>query len=73
MIMITLYARQQKRHRCIEQSFGLCGGGDDLGEWQYYISALYTLQHANHPILIFHPYVTCLSILPVLFIDNQDL
>ena len=27
MIMITLYARQQKRHRCIEQSFGLCGGG----------------------------------------------
>ena len=26
MVMITLYARQQKRHRCIEQSFGLCGG-----------------------------------------------
>ena len=28
--------RQQKRHRCIEQSFGLCGKGrgwDDLGEW----------------------------------------
>ena len=23
--MITLYTRQQKRHRCIEQSFGLCG------------------------------------------------
>ena len=36
MIMITLYARQQKRHRCIEQSFGLCGRGqgwDDVGEW----------------------------------------
>ena len=35
MVMITLYARQQKRHRCIEQSFGLCGKGrgwDDLGE-----------------------------------------
>ena len=33
---ITLYARQHKRHRCIEQSFGLCGRGqgcDDLGEW----------------------------------------
>ena len=32
---ITLYARQQKRHRCIEQSFGLCGrrrGWDDLRE-----------------------------------------
>ena len=26
MIKITLYARQQKRHRCIEQSFGLCEG-----------------------------------------------
>ena len=24
MVMITLYARQQKRHRCLEQSFGLC-------------------------------------------------
>ena len=24
MVMITLYVRQQKRHRCIEQSFGLC-------------------------------------------------
>ena len=23
MVMITLYVRQQKRHRCIEQSFGL--------------------------------------------------
>ncbi|KAB0359948.1 hypothetical protein FD754_004104 [Muntiacus muntjak] len=34
-IMITLYVRQQKRHRCIEQSFGLCGRGrgrDDVGE-----------------------------------------
>ena len=36
MVMITLYERQQKRHRCIEQSFGLYGRGrgwDDLGEW----------------------------------------
>ena len=36
MVMITLYARQQKRHRCIEKSFGLCGRGrgwGDLGEW----------------------------------------
>ena len=34
MVTTTLYARQQKRHRCIEQSFGLYGGaGDDLGEW----------------------------------------
>ena len=35
-IIITLYVRQRKRHRCIEQSFGLCGRGrgwDDLREW----------------------------------------
>ena len=36
MVMITLDVRQQKRHRCIEQSFRLCGRGrgwDDLVEW----------------------------------------
>ena len=27
MVTITLYVIQQKRHRCIEQSFGLCGRG----------------------------------------------
>ena len=35
MVTITLYARQQKRHRCKEQTFGLCGrrrGWDDLSE-----------------------------------------
>ena len=25
MVMMTLYERQQKRHRCKEQTFGLCG------------------------------------------------
>ena len=25
MLMITIYAEQKKIHRCIEQSFGLCG------------------------------------------------
>ena len=30
MVTITLYARQQKRHRCIEQSFGLCGRGREM-------------------------------------------
>ena len=32
---MTLYARQQNRHRCKEQTFGLCGRGrgwDDLGD-----------------------------------------
>ena len=35
MVMITLYAGQKKRHRCIEQTFGLCGrrrGWVDLRE-----------------------------------------
>ena len=31
MVMITLYARQQKRHRCKEQTFGLCGRGRGRG------------------------------------------
>ena len=38
MVMMTLYARQQKRHRCIEWTFGLWGRGkgwDDLGEWHW--------------------------------------
>ena len=38
MVTITLYVRQQKRHRCIEQSFRLCGRGrgwDNLGEWHW--------------------------------------
>ena len=34
MVMITLYARQQKRHRCIEQSFGLCGRGRGWMIWE---------------------------------------
>ena len=25
MVMITLYAKQKKRHRCTEQTFELCG------------------------------------------------
>ena len=38
MVTITLYTRQQKRHWCIEQSFGLCGRGrgwDDLEDWHW--------------------------------------
>ena len=33
-VMIILYARQQKRHRCIEQSFGLCGRGRGVIIWE---------------------------------------
>ena len=49
MVMITLYARQQKKHRCIEQSFGLCGRGrgwDDLGEWHW--NMYNTICETNH-------------------------
>ena len=38
MVTIILYGRQQKRHRRIEQSFGLCERGrgwDGLGEWHW--------------------------------------
>ena len=34
MVMITLYVRQQKRHRCIEQSVGLCGRGEGGMIWE---------------------------------------
>ena len=41
MLTMTLYARQQKRHRCKEQTVGLCGrrrGWDDLRKqhWNMY-------------------------------------
>ena len=38
MVTITPCTRQQKRHWCIEQSYGLCERGrgwDDLGEWHW--------------------------------------
>ena len=34
MVMITLYVRQQKRHRCIEQPFRLCGRGEEGLIWE---------------------------------------
>ena len=34
MVTITLYARQQKRHRCIEQPFRLCGRGEEGLIWE---------------------------------------
>ena len=38
MVTVTLCMRQQKRHWCIEQSYGLCERGrgwEDLGEWHW--------------------------------------
>ena len=51
MVMITPYVRQQKRHRYIEQSFGLCGRGrgwDDLGEWHLNMyNVTYEMNHQS--------------------------
>ena len=51
MVTITLYTRQQKRHWCIEQSFGLCGrrrGWDDLGEWHWNMyNIIYETSHQS--------------------------
>jgi len=43
MVTTTLYARQQKRHRCIEQSFGLCGRGRMI--WENAIKTFIILNH----------------------------
>ena len=34
IVTITLYTRQHKRHRCIEQSFGLCGRGHGWDDFE---------------------------------------
>ena len=34
MVIMTLYERQQKRHRCKEQAFGLCGEGKGGTIWE---------------------------------------
>ena len=34
MVMITLYARQHRRHRCIEQSLDAVGGGKGGMIWE---------------------------------------
>ena len=51
MVMMTLYARQQRRHRCIERTFGLWGRGrgwDDLGEWHWNMyNIIYETSHQS--------------------------
>ena len=34
MVTMTLYARQQKRHRCKKQIFGLCGRRQGWDDWK---------------------------------------
>ena len=49
--MITLYTRQQKRYRCIGQSFWLCARGrgwDDLEEWHWNMyNIIYETNHQS--------------------------
>ena len=51
MVMITLYAKQKKRHRCTEQAFGLYGrrqGWDDLREQHRNMYIIYS-ETAHQP------------------------
>ena len=43
MVAMILYARQQKRHRCKEQTFGLC--------WRRLLRVPWTARRANQSIL----------------------
>ena len=50
MVTMSLYARQQKRHRRKEQSFGLCGRGwgwDYLGEWHWMYIIICEMNHQS--------------------------
>ena len=51
MVTIALYARPQKRHWCIEQSYGLCcrgRGWEDLGEWHWNMyNIMYETSHQS--------------------------
>ena len=76
MITITLYTRQQKRHWCIEQSFGLCARGrgwDDLGEWHW---NMYNIMHRTWTGDSFHTWYytyfnAILSYLPTLPLSHR--
>ena len=51
MVMITLYANQKKRHRCTEQTFGLCGrrrGWDVLREQHQNMYIIYSETYHQH-------------------------
>ena len=43
MVMITLYAKEKKRHRCTDQTFGLCGRrrGWDVSKEQHWNNVYY--------------------------------
>ena len=44
MVTITLYAKQKKRHRCIEQTFGLCGRRRGWGDLRKQHQKMYIIK-----------------------------
>ena len=59
MVTITLYAKQKKRHRYIEQTFGLCGrrrGWDVLREKKDKYYLIFHLFHIVFPSISYKSY-----------------
>ena len=59
MVTITLYAKQKKRHRCTEQTFGLCGrrrGWDVLREKKDKYYLIFHLFHIVFPSISYKSY-----------------
>ena len=54
MVMITLYVRQQKRHRCIEQSLDSVGEGEGGMIWENSIETckLSYVKRITSPVLV---------------------
>ena len=43
IVMMTLYVRQQRRHRCKEQTFGLCGRRKGWDDFRQYLGNMYII------------------------------
>ena len=57
---MTLYARQQKKHRCVERTFGLWGRGrgwDDVGEWHWSMYQFSSVQSLSRVRLFATPWI----------------
>ena len=48
MVMITLYAKQKKTHRCTEQTFGLCGRRQGWGVSREQHRNMYIIYSETH-------------------------
>ena len=48
MVMITLYAKQKERHRCTEETFGLCGRRQGWGVSREQHRNMYIIYSETH-------------------------